>query len=236
MQNKSDIPRHVAIIPDGNGRWAQQRGLPRLEGHRAGVKNIRKIVSLLQERGVNYTTFYAFSTENWRRPQNEINGLIELIDEAMKDEATYLHESNIVIHHIGNREGLSKTLLKSIDRVVKLTSKNTGMHLGIAFNYGGRAEIIEATRRIMQANINPDDINEELFTKYLDSAGFPDVDLVIRTGGEYRISNFLIWQSVYAEYYFTPVFWPDFNKDDIENALQEFSQRQRRFGGLSPEC
>ncbi|HJX13004.1 MAG TPA: polyprenyl diphosphate synthase [Dehalococcoidales bacterium] len=232
MEKDTGLPRHVAFIMDGNGRWAEQRGLPRLEGHRAGVQNIRPIITFLSRHGIEYLTIYAFSTENWSRPEDEVSGLFHLLEEVIHREARELHKNGIRIRHIGRLDGLTPALKKSIIDSVNLTRDNTGMTVGLAFNYGGRAEILDAVRNIMARGIPPAQLNERLFARYLYNPDFPDVDLVIRTGGEIRTSNFLIWQAAYAEYYFTPVLWPDFNEEELEKALQTYGRRQRRFGGL----
>jgi undecaprenyl diphosphate synthase len=226
-------PQHVAFIMDGNGRWAEQRGLSRLEGHRAGVKNIRRIIKSLHAKGIKYVTLYAFSTENWKRPEDEVNGLFHILEEIIVEESQELHKNNVKIRHVGSLEGLSNKLQESISSALELTKDNTGMVLGIALNYGGRAEIVEAVRQIIASGAKSGEVDEKKFHDYLYTADFPDVDLVIRTGGEIRTSNLLIWQTAYSEYYFTPVLWPDFNEGELEKALQSFSQRQRRFGGLN---
>ena len=226
------LPRHIAFIMDGNGRWAKQRGLSRLDGHRAGVKNVCPIIKFLHSKGIKYVTLYAFSTENWRRPEDEVNGLFHILEEMIATESQELCKNGIRIRHIGSLEGLSPNLQESINNALKLTADNTGMILGVALNYGGRAEIIDAVRQIITSGARPEQINEKKFRDYLYTADFPDVDLVIRTGGEIRTSNLLIWQTAYSEYYFTPVLWPDFNEEELEKALQSFSQRERRFGGL----
>jgi len=232
MERITSLPRHVAFIMDGNGRWAEQHGLPRLGGHRAGVENIRPIIKCLDKHGIGHVTIYAFSTENWSRPEDEVSGLLHLLEEVIDEEARELHKNNVRIRHVGRLEGLSLGLQKSINRNVKLTENNTGMTLGFAFNYGGRMEILDAVRNLMAEGVPPRDIDEKIFGDHLYTAGFPDVDMVIRTGGEIRTSNFLIWQAAYSEYYFTPVLWPDFNEQELERALLTYSQRQRRFGGL----
>jgi undecaprenyl diphosphate synthase len=229
------IPRHIAFIMDGNGRWAEQRGLSRLEGHRAGVKNIRPIIKFLNSNGIKYVTMYAFSTENWNRPEDEVNGIFHLLEEIIVEESQELHKNGARIRHIGSLEGLSDKLRESINNALELTAENTGMTIGVALNYGGRAEIIDAVRQIISNGVRPDKLDEKRFREYLYTADFPDVDLVIRTGGEFRTSNLLIWQTAYSEYYFTPVLWPDFNKEELEKALQAYSQRERRFGGLQPK-
>jgi len=232
MERITGLPRHVAFIMDGNGRWAEHRGLPRLEGHRAGVKNMRPVIRYLSSHGIEYTTLYTFSTENWSRPGDEVDGLFHLLEGIVDKEARELHKYGIRIRHIGRLDGLSQELQKSIDKAVKLTAGNTGMTLGVALNYGGRGEILNAVRHIIDGKVPPEEIDEKLFGEYLYTADFPDVDLVIRTGGEIRTSNFLIWQAAYSEYYFTPALWPDFNEEELEKALLAYSQRQRRFGGL----
>jgi undecaprenyl diphosphate synthase len=231
MEKIITLPRHVAIILDGNGRWAEKRGLPRLDGHRAGVKNIRRILQCLNKRGVEYVTLYGFSTENWNRPADEVNGIFDILMEVVRKETRELHKNNVRIHHIGRLQGLPERVQESIIKAVKLTENNQGMKLNVAINYGGRAEILDAISRITADKISPWDIDETLFSKYLYTDGLPDVDLVIRTSGEMRTSNFLIWQSAYSEYYFTSVLWPDFNEEELEKALLAYSQRQRRFGG-----
>ncbi len=232
MNKISPLPNHVAIIMDGNGRWAERRGLPRLDGHRAGVDNIRRVVRCLSQYRIKYATLYGFSTENWNRPEDEIEGLFHLLEERIDSEALVLHKNGIRIRHLGRLEQVSPDLRQAINRAVELTRTNTGMTLSIAFNYGGRGEILDAMRRIMAEGIKPEAVDEELFNSYLYTAGLPDADLLIRTGGELRISNFLLWQTAYSEYYFTRVLWPNFGKRDIDRALLSYRQRQRRFGGL----
>ncbi len=232
MESITSLPRHVALIMDGNGRWAEKRGIPRLEGHRAGVKNVRPVIKSLNNHNIEYVTLYAFSTENWSRPEEEVDGLFHLLENIIDKEARELHKNNIRIRHIGSLDGLSQELQKSIKRAINLTAKNDGMTLGVALNYGGREEILNAIRIIVENKVPPQNIDEMLFSRHLYAADFPDVDLVIRTGGEIRTSNFLIWQTAYSEYYFTPVFWPDFNEEKLEKALATYGRRQRRFGGL----
>ena len=226
------LPNHIAIIMDGNGRWAQQRGLPRLEGHQAGVESLRSVIECLNEYQIKYVTLYGFSTENWKRPDDEISGLFHLTEEIIDEETVELHKRGVRLRHLGRLDGLSPRLKQAVIRAIKLTKNNTGMTLNFAFNYGGRAEILDAVRRLIAEGIPPQKIDEKLFNSYLYTAGLPDVDLVIRTGGELRISNFLMWQAAYSEYYFTEVLWPDFDKKEVEKALLSYSQRQRRFGGL----
>jgi undecaprenyl diphosphate synthase len=226
------FPTHIAIIMDGNGRWAQKRGLPRLEGHQAGVENLRSVISYFAKLKLRYLTLYGFSTENWKRPEAEIEGLLNLLREAIDEETLELHKNGIRIRHLGRREKLPAGLQEAIAKAVELTKNNKGMTVSFAFDYGGRAEIIDAVRKIVNEGIPPKKINEQLFDNYLYTAGLPEVDLVIRTAGELRISNFLIWQAAYSEYYSTEVFWPDFDSKEIDKALLAYSQRQRRFGAL----
>jgi undecaprenyl diphosphate synthase len=233
MENKSSVPRHVAIIMDGNGRWAEKRSLSRVEGHKAGVKNFRDLIRHLASTGVACVTLYAFSTENWRRPEDEVSGIFHILENIILPESQALHNNGVRIRHIGSLKELSPKLQDSIKLVTELTSRNTGMTLCIALNYGGRAEIVEAVRRIIMSGKKPETIDENFIHGYLYTADLPDVDLVIRTGGEMRISNLLIWQTAYSEYYFTPVLWPDFNVAELDKALQEYSRRKRRFGGLN---
>jgi undecaprenyl diphosphate synthase len=226
------LPYHIAFIMDGNGRWAEKRGLPRIEGHRVGVENLRSVIERLYELQIKYVTVYGLSTENWKRPEEEITSLLHLIEEIIDDEMIALHKRGIRLRHLGQLDGLSPRLQESITRSVALTQNNTGMVLNFAFNYGGRIEILDAVRQLIIDGIPPKDIDEDLFSRYLYTAGLPEIDLVIRTGGELRISNFLIWQAAYSEFYFTKVLWPDFDKQEVEKALLSYSQRQRRFGGL----
>lgn len=233
MGNMNAYPRHVAFIMDGNGRWAEQRGLNRLEGHRAGVKNIHSLIRHLASKGVGYVTLYAFSTENWRRPEDEVAGIFHILEEVIGDESQALHKNGVRIRHIGSLKELSPALQESIKTAMELTAGNTGLNLSVALNYGGRAEIVEAVRRIVSSGVKPGRIDEKSFEEFLYTVGLPDVDLIVRTGGEMRISNLLIWQTAYSELYFTPVLWPDFDIAELDKALQEFSRRKRRFGGLN---
>jgi undecaprenyl diphosphate synthase len=225
-------PDHVAIIMDGNGRWAKQRNLPRFEGHRAGVENMHAAIQHFNRLKVKYLTLYGFSTENWNRPKEEINGLLDLLQEVIDEEAIKLHRQGVRLRHLGQPERLPKNLQAAINKIVDLTKNNTGLNFSFAFNYGGRTEIVDAARRLITEGIPAEKIDEKLFSHYLYTTDLPEVDLLIRTGGELRISNFLIWQAAYSEYYFTPVLWPDFDKKEIDQALLAYSQRQRRFGGL----
>jgi undecaprenyl diphosphate synthase len=232
MAEKIANPRHIAIIMDGNGRWATQRGLTRLEGHHAGFKAIHDIVRYLDELKIEFATFYAFSTENWNRPQEEVKGIFRILRESIKKEAADLHQNNVHIRWLGREEGLSPKLLKDIEDAVSLTKDNSGLTLCLALNYGGRQEIVDADRRIVSEKIPAEHIDEKLFESRLYTEGVPEVDLLIRTAGEQRISNFLLWQSAYAEFYFTPVLWPDFTRQEMDKAILAYCGRQRRFGGL----
>jgi len=225
-------PNHIAIIMDGNGRWAERRGFPRFEGHLAGIKSVRSTVRCLSQYPIKYVTLYGFSTENWERPRDEVINLFRLLEEVADKEALEFHKLGVKIRHLGRLEDLSQGLRQAVNRAIELTKNNTGMTLSLAFNYGGRTEILDAVRAIIAEGVPPQNINEELFNSYLYTAGLPDVDLIIRTGGELRISNFLIWQATYSEYYFTDVLWPDFGEKEIKKALLSYSRRQRRFGGL----
>jgi len=227
------VPTHVGIIMDGNGRWASRRGLPRLAGHHAGTENVRRITIACADAGVEVLTIYAFSTENWRRPADEVFGLMRLLAQRIDREAAELHRNNVRIRHIGELEGIQPRLAERVRAAVALTRENTGLVLNVAFNYGGRREIARAVQRIMQIGVPAENLTEELIDQYLDTAGLPDLDLVIRTGGEMRLSNFLLWQAAYAEYYSTPICWPDFGREELYQAFSEFGRRVRRFGGLS---
>jgi len=238
METAAAVPRHVAIIMDGNGRWAEQRGLPRLEGHRAGVRNVNPVIRRLNDHGVKYATLYTFSTENWSRPDEEVNGLLDLLRDTIKKETRTMMRENVSIRHVGSEEGLDTGLVRAIRRAVRMTRNNTGLQLGLAFNYGGRQEILRAVKKLLEERADPAALDEAMFDRYLYTTGFSNADLVIRTSGEYRTSNFLIWQAAYAEYYFTPVLWPDFGAAEVDRAIEAYAKRQRRFGGLRPggEC
>lgn len=226
------LPAHVAIIMDGNGRWAEKRVLPHIAGHRAGIEAARSTIQCLNHYQVKYLTLYSFSTENWKRPQDEIASLFQLMDEKITEESAELHKQGVRMRHLGQLDRLSPSLQQSLSDAIELTRHNRGMTLSIALNYGGRLEILDAVHRLIADGVPPQEIDERLFNQYLYTADLPDVDLVIRTGGELRLSNFLIWQAAYAELYFTDVLWPDFNWEETENALLDYSQRHRRFGGL----
>lgn len=224
------VPVHVGIIMDGNGRWAQARGLPRLAGHQAGTENLRRILRATVEFGIRILTIYAFSTENWERPREEVEGLMNILEQTIDRELPELHREGVQIRHIGRLDRVPERLQEKIRYALDLTRNNQRLILNVAFNYGGRAEIVDAVRRIIQDGIPAEQVDEALIARYLYTAGLPDPDLIIRTSGEMRVSNFLIWQGAYAEYYVTPVYWPDFDKDEYYKALAEYARRERRFG------
>lgn len=229
------VPRHIAIIMDGNGRWAKKRGLPRQAGHRQGAENLRPIVNACVEFGVKILTIYAFSTENWGRPESEIKALMRIFARVLDQEIDDLNEQGVCLHHLGDLSGIEPKLQEKVRRAIELTKDNDTLILNVAFNYGGRAEILHAVKMMLEDNISPDDLDEELFSSYLFTAGLPDPDVVIRTSGELRISNFLIWQAAYAEYYPTPALWPDFGREELYDAIVAFNQRERRFGLVTTE-
>lgn len=224
------IPRHIGIIMDGNGRWAKARGLPRSEGHRQGTENLRHIIKACVEFGVEILTIYAFSTENWRRPPLEVRLLLTILETVIDRELKELHDNGVRIRHIGRTDRLSPALLRKINDACEYTKDNDRLILNVAFNYGGRDEIIHAVKEIVKAGIPAEDINEAVLSHYMYTGGLADPDMIIRTSGELRASNFLIWQAAYAEYYFTPIYWPDFGRDQLLEALHEYNQRTRRFG------
>ncbi len=227
------LPRHVAIIMDGNGRWALARGLPRLAGHRAGTENLRRIIRTTVEFGIPYLTLYAFSTENWGRPPEEVQGLMRILEDVIDRELDELHREGVQLRHIGRLERLDPRLQQKVIQAVEKTRNNNRLVLCVALNYGGRDEIVCAIQRIIRDGIPAEEVTAELVSQYLFTAGVPDPDLVIRTSGELRVSNFLIWQAAYAEWYVTPVYWPDFDKEEFRRAIEAYAQRDRRFGGLS---
>jgi len=224
------IPQHIGIIMDGNGRWAQSRGMPRIAGHKAGVNNIRPILESSVEHGIKALTIYAFSTENWHRPIEEVNGLMQLLGLTIRRQLADLHKNGVRILHSGQLEGIDENLQEQILHAIEVTRGNDRIILNVAFNYGGRAEIVDAMRRIIADGTPQDDVTEELISSYLYTNSLPDPDLIIRTGGEWRLSNFLIWQAAYAEYYTTPTYWPDFDGSELYKALYEYNHRERRFG------
>jgi undecaprenyl diphosphate synthase len=228
------VPEHVAIIMDGNGRWALKRSLPRLAGHHAGTENLRRIIRASVEFGIKYLTIYAFSTENWGRPREEVDGLMRILEDVIDKELNELNEQGVQIRHLGRLDQLSPRLQKKVIQAVEATKQNSRLVLNVAFNYGGRDELVQAIQQMIRDGVPAEDISPELVNRYLYTAGVPDPDLIIRTSGELRISNFLIWQSAYSEWYVTPIFWPDFGKDEFRKALDEFVQRDRRYGRVSP--
>lgn len=224
-------PYHVGIIMDGNGRWAKANGKTRLQGHRAGTENLRRILTSSEEFGVKMLTIYAFSTENWKRPPFEVMGLMKILEDVIDRELKELHKNGVQIRHIGSLDKLRPAIRKKVLYAVDFTKKNDRLVLNVAFNYGGRQEIVQAVKRLIQEHIPANDITEDLLSHYMYTSNCPDPDLIIRTSGEFRTSNFLIWQAAYAEYYITPTYWPAFDKAEYYQALLEFSQRDRRYGG-----
>ncbi len=226
-------PQHVAIIMDGNGRWALSRGKPRLAGHRAGTENLRRIIRASVEFDVKYLTIYAFSTENWRRPPAEVQGLMHIVEDVIDKELDELHQEGVQLRHLGRLEKLAPKLKEKVLHAVELTKDNDRLILNIAFNYGGRDEIVCAVQNMIRDGVSADDVDIDMIGNYLFTAGIPDPDLVIRTSGELRTSNFLIWQSAYSEWYITPTYWPDFDREEYAKALETYAQRDRRFGGIA---
>jgi len=224
------VPRHVAIIMDGNGRWARRRGLPRSAGHRQGTENLRRILRAAVDFGVEIMTIYAFSTENWSRPRQEVQLLMRILEMVIDRELVELNRNGVQIRHIGEIDGIPDRLAKKVRHACEMTRHNNRLILNVAFNYGGRDEIVHAVQRIIADGIPAEDVTESLISRYLYTSGLPDPDLIIRTSGEFRLSNFLIWQGSYSEYYYTDVYWPDFDKDEFHKALVEYNRRRRRFG------
>ena len=229
------VPRHIGLIMDGNGRWAKRRGLPRAAGHKAGVENLRRIIRACVELGIPHLTIYAFSTENWARPVDEVKGLLFLLDQVLDNELQELHREGVQIRHIGRADGLADSTRRKLEAAVALTRNNTRLVLNVGFNYGGRAEIVNAIKQMLADGITADDVSEELIDRYMYTAGQPDPDLIIRTAGEMRVSNFLLWQGAYSEYYAADVYWPDFDKNELLKALEHFNHRERRFGKTSEQ-
>jgi len=236
-KEKSDslevIPTHIAIIMDGNGRWALSRGLPRMAGHRAGTENLRSIIQACIEFGIRYLTIYAFSTENWGRPSTEVQGLMKLFESVIDRELQELHDQGVQLRHIGRLDGLKPAFRKKVLQALEYTCDNDRLILNIAFNYGGRDEIVCTIQRMIEDGVKADEVTTDLVKRYLFTSGVPDPDLIIRTAGELRGSNFLIWQGAYSEWYFPPVYWPDFDKEQLRLALDEYSHRERRYGRLA---
>ncbi|MBO2520347.1 MAG: isoprenyl transferase [Clostridia bacterium] len=234
MIQRDRLPKHVAIIMDGNGRWAMRRGMPRLAGHRQGVDALREVTRACGELGIGILTVYAFSTENWQRPKEEVEYLLNLLDEVLEKELPELHAHGVKVRVIGRRASLSPQLVKKIEAAEALTASNQKLLLNVGFNYGGRAEIVDAVKRAVElaraGRLDVDDIDEEWLSGAMYTAGIPDPDLLIRTGGEARVSNFLLWQLAYAEIWFTPVCWPDFRRRHLLEAVVDFQQRERKFG------
>ncbi len=226
------VPRHVAIIMDGNGRWARARGLPRLAGHRAGTENLRPVLEASVEFGIEILTIWAFSTENWSRPESEVRGLLGILRQMIRRELKELHKQGVKLRHIGRLDRLPSALQKQVQEAIEVTRNNDRIILNVAFDYGGRAEIVQAVRRIVEASIPADQVDEALLSSYMYTAGQPDPDLIIRTSGELRTSGFMLWQSAYTEYYVTDTFWPDFDKEELRRALLAYAHRDRRFGGI----
>jgi len=229
------VPTHVAIIMDGNGRWAIARNLPRLAGHQAGVENLRRIITACVEFGIQHLTIYAFSTENWGRPAEEVKGLLFILNQVLDKELDELDRHGVQLRHIGRLEGLSSGLQKKVREAMERTRHNQRLVLNVAFNYGGRDEIVHAIQQMLTDGVKPEEVDADLVSRYLYTAGQPDPDLIIRTAGELRVSNFLLWQGAYAEYYAADVYWPDFDKEQFRLALERFGQRERRFGLVSEQ-
>ena len=227
------LPQHVAIIMDGNGRWALSRGLPRLAGHKAGTENLRRVIRATVEFGVKYLTIYAFSTENWGRPPEEVQGLMFILQDVIDRELNELHEEGVQLRHIGRLEKLDPRIQKKVLKAIELTKNNDRLVLNVAFNYSGRDEIVYAIQQIIKAGIAADAVTDDMVSKYLFTAGVPDPDLIIRTSGELRLSNFLIWQAAYSEWYISPKLWPDFDKEEYGRALEAFATRDRRYGKVA---
>jgi len=224
------VPQHVGIIMDGNGRWARQRGLPRVAGHREGTENLRRVLRAAVAFGIEILTIYAFSTENWGRPEEEVQGLLSILRHVIDREVPELHEQGVRLRHLGRLERIPPKLEQKIRDALELTKNNDRLTLNVAFNYGGRAEIVDALRDIIARGLSPEDVDSAEVSRHLYTAGQPDPDLIIRTSGEMRLSNFLIWQAAYAEFYTTPTLWPDFDKDELYAALKDFTERERRYG------
>jgi undecaprenyl diphosphate synthase len=228
-------PRHVAIIMDGNGRWAAQRGLPRLAGHERGTDNIRRITTSAAELGIEFLTLWAFSTDNWRRPRDEIDGILRILADVIEREVDELNRQGAQLRHIGSLEGLDVSLQQAVLSAIERTKSNSRLVLTLAFNYSGRQELIAAAKSLIESGTPAGDIDESTLQEHLFTRSLPDPDLIIRTSGEYRISNFLLWQSAYSEFVFTPTLWPDFGPEDLYEAVREYGRRDRRFGGVSSE-
>lgn len=230
----SRLPRHVAVIMDGNGRWAEKRRLPRIEGHRAGADSVREVVETGARLGIEFLTLYAFSKENWKRPKHEVSTLWRLLKDYLTKQDKVLVKNNLRLKVIGQRERIPASVRRELDRVEELTKKNSGLTVILALSYGGRDEIVEAVKKISKEKVDMESLDEEKFSRYLDTAEIPDPDLLIRTSGELRVSNFLLWQIAYSEIWITPEFWPDFRKKHLLQALIDYQKRERRFGDINP--
>jgi undecaprenyl diphosphate synthase len=228
------IPTHVAIIMDGNGRWALARGLPRMAGHRAGTENLRRVIEACIEFGIRYLTIYAFSTENWGRPEEEVEGLMKIFEDVIDRELQELHDQGVQLRHIGRLDRLDPTFRQKVLNALEYTRDNTRLVLNVAFNYGGRDEIVNAIQCMIRDGVAAEDVTTEKVNQYLFTAGVPDPDMIIRTSGELRGSNFLIWQGAYSEWFFPAVYWPDFDKEQLRLALLEYGHRERRYGRVAP--
>ncbi len=230
LELEPKVPHHVAIIMDGNARWAMKNGTSIAQGHRAGYENIARVSRFLAERGVKDMTLFAFSTENWRRPEDEVNDLMDLAFEAIERGVEEFHANGVRLRHVGYERRMSNEMLRNIKAAERLTKDNSTISLNLAFDYGGRHEIVNAVKTIVENGVRPEDVDEALIERHLFTRGIPDPDIIIRTGGEFRISNFMIWQSAYAEFYSSPALWPEFGESEIDKAIRAYSQRQRRFG------
>ncbi len=228
-----NVPVHVAIIMDGNGRWAKRRGMPRLAGHKAGTENLRRILTASVNMGIKVLTLYAFSTENWNRPADEVDGLMHLLESVLSKEIDELDRNGVQIRHIGQLERVPGQLQTRIRNAVERTKGNSKLILNVALNYGGRTEIVDAVKQLIADGVPVNQIDEAAIAQRLYTKGLPDPDLVVRTSGEYRTSNFLVWQSAYSEYYITDTYWPDFDESELHKAIEQYSKRDRRFGGLA---
>jgi undecaprenyl diphosphate synthase len=224
------IPTHIGIIMDGNGRWALARGLPRMAGHRAGTENLRRIIEACIEFGIKYQTIYAFSTENWGRPTEEVQGLMRIFENVIDNELQELSDQGVRLRHIGRLDRVRPAFKKKVEKAIENTKNNDRLTLNIAFNYGGRDEIVCAIQSMLRDGVKPDDVTDNLVSQYLFTAGVPDPDMIIRTSGELRGSNFLIWQGAYSEWYFPAAYWPDFDRQELLKAIEEYNQRERRYG------
>ena len=233
--NGHHVPNHIAFIMDGNGRWAMNRGLSRADGHRAGTQNIYRLVESLEKAGVNYVTLFAFSTENWNRPSDEVQSLMTILQETIEKETQNLVKKGVQLRYLGRKDRLSPALNAVISNALEQTAGNTGITLSVALDYGGRDEIVQAVKRMVENGVTVEEISANVLEQYLYTHDIPDPDLVVRTAGEQRLSNFLVWQSVYSEYYHSSVFWPDFDENELARALRAFSERKRRFGALSTD-